>query len=123
MIKNTQAQLERVNTNITRIKEFSDKLGEINSTDKEVFWKAIKTIADRTKEGHRESILHKLNENSIEDSGTILGNLKFHAGAISAIDGILELVEKNADNTAEAAARIKELESVRDEIRNNIDLQ
>jgi len=123
MIKNNQLQLDRVRENISRIKEYSGKLSELQSSEKDVFWGALKKILEKSKEGHRETVISLLSQKEIDHPGTALGIVKFHAGCISAYDEVLGLVEKNEEACAEASARLVELKSKADEITANIDLQ
>ena len=123
MIKQNAAQLERVEENISRVKEYSGKLAELQSTEKDVFWKALKKILEKSKEGHKETVISLLSQKEMEHPGTALGIVKFHAGCIQAYEEILGLVDKNDEACAEASARLTELKNKAEEIKTNIELQ
>ena len=123
MIKNTEKQLERVNNAIASVKEYQGKLSELQSENKDVFWKALKKIIEKSKLGHSEKIRQTLGEKSIDHPGNILGDVKFMAGAIQAYDEVLNLVENNQDSIDEATTRIKELQANAESIKSNLDIQ
>ena len=123
MNKYNKKMLEQVIDNISRVKEYADKLSHLQATDTETFWKSLKTIINKSRQGHIDLILEVLGKKEIADPMGTYGELRFMAGGIRAYDEILTLVDKNAETCDEASARIKELESAKEKIETNIDEQ
>jgi transcription elongation factor GreA-like protein len=115
--------LEQVIDNISRVKEYSDKLSELQATDTETFWKALKKIINKSREGSIDLILSTLEKKGSSDAMGVYGDVKFMAGGVRAYDEVLSLVDKNAEVCAQACARIKELEEAKQKIEHNIEIQ
>lgn len=123
MIKNTKEQIEDINKNIANIKAFSDKISLLNTTDKDKFWSALKATIEKSIENAKTRMINKIGENSSNNPGGDLANIKFIAGVIEGYESIIEIVDRTEDNLAKASVNIKELERVREELKNNVDLQ
>ena len=123
MNKYNEKQLEDVNNQITRIKEYSDKLKNLVSTERDVFWGGLNKIIDKSIEGHKSKIVDILSQNTVDHPGITLGVVRFHAGCIQAYKEIVNIVVKNDDACGEAGSRLKELTDKAREIRDNIDNQ
>lgn len=123
MIKHNEKHLEQILENIAVVKDYSSKLSELQSTEKDAFWGALKKIVTQSIKAQTEQILSILNEKNIESSDIVLATLKFRAGCISTYKEMLELVDNNDNACAEASARLKELNEKAKEIQANIDLQ
>ena len=123
MIKYNEERLIKTNNNIQEIKDYSNKLSRLTSTDKEDFWKALKGIISKTVASYEKIALDICREKTEEHPGTTLANIKFIMGGKAALEEVIVLVEETEDKIAEATARIKELEQIASEIKSNIDAQ
>jgi beta-lactamase superfamily II metal-dependent hydrolase len=123
MIKQTPKHLERLYDNLRLVKEYASKLSELQSTEKDVFWKALKKIMEKSISSQTELIISTLDQDNIEGTDTVLSKVKYRAGYISACKEILLLVDKNDDACGEAMSKIKELTERIEEVKTNIDLQ
>jgi uncharacterized phage infection (PIP) family protein YhgE len=123
MEKYTKEQEQELIENIGRVKEFSDKLGELTSPDSVKFWASLKRILSQVKESHEKSIMVILGERSSEPTSNTHAMCKYHAGAVKLVEYIFEIVDKNKDSQDEASARIKELKDKLKEVQDNIELQ
>ena len=123
MIKNNEKQLESVSENIGRLKAYRDELSKILSPEKEVFWNALKSIAKKYIDGHKDKIMKILCERDVMDPMNGYLECKHLAGCILAYEEILNLAEKNAEKVDEASSHIVDLEKRYQEIKNNIEPQ
>lgn len=123
MIKSTEERLITLNNHIAVVKEHIDKLGELQSNDKEVFWKALKKIIASSKEAHLKLILQLLGQEFTDSVDITFSKLRFRAGCIQAYEEILTLVDKNQDACDEATGKLTELKAIAKEIKDNIEMQ
>lgn len=123
MKKYDKRVLGRVEENIERVKDYIAKLSEIQSTDKTVFWNAIKAIITKQKKGHTEKLIATLKEKNIDHPGTVLAEVKFIGGYLACYDEVLGLVDGNQELIDEATSRIIELKKQLKEIEDNIETQ
>jgi hypothetical protein len=123
MIKYNSKHLESVSENISKLKEYLDRLGETQSPDKEIFWKAVKNIIVKSKEMHQKDIMIILGQEDITDPACSHLKMKFLGGAIAAYDEILGIVDKNEEYIGRATSRITELKEQHEQIKTNIELQ
>jgi protein-arginine kinase activator protein McsA len=122
MIKHNEKSIEIVSTNIARIKEYSAKLAELNSPEKEIFWKALQTILTKSKDAVRDSIIDTACSSNLTME-EFCSRIKFLAGSYKTYEESLNIVDKNDEALDEANARLKELINKKKEVENNIEMQ
>lgn len=123
MIKHNEEQLLEVNNAITKLKEYTDNLSKLRSSDREVFWSALKSVLKTSVTSNRERAVNICSEKSTEHPGATLANVKFLMGGVSALEGVLDAVEHTDDKIAEVNAKITQLKEKAKEIKDNIELQ
>jgi len=123
MNKYNEKTLIQVIDKISRVKEYSNSLSQLETTDKDMFWKALKSIIKKSRDAQSEMIISALLKNDINHPMSHYGSVKAMAGNISAYDEILSMVDANADKCAEANTALKELEQYKTEITSNLEQQ
>ena len=113
MIKYTEKHIRDIDARIELQNKLLSSLKKYKSNDKEEFWLALKDFIKEAKEKCSEKInttlMSRTDENSIHE-------LKFYSGMKSALDDIVNMVEKSEEYADMATNEIKRLNEERKKI-------
>lgn len=119
MQKYTEEHLVKVNSQIARIKQDTEKFSRLKSQDALEFWNAFKAIMKFDIEENKRRV-HEMLQSGEEAS---LSQLRLIEGFILCGEKYIDLVDKSDDFINMAATHIGELKKKAAEIQKNIDLQ